>query len=242
MSYRGLQSTWQSSYKECLELVCKLLVPVRPLVLGCQRRRSSSLFKSVGGCYLTTASPVLPKLSWRGPQEIRVPSHCLGWELQQNLQRKSVCVAGATSDSNSEFCPSLSVLLSGIFTSSHLLLGSFSHLHGVKPRGISQCSELGWSFHHSLLELHSSHQLVTGKFHAMLLSDAPHFLQACGMFLYSPGCKSLPSMDYYYTACIIHLRGSFKTNQITGYCLMLQLKLERIDHKNNCSGSRSGYK
>lgn len=83
---------------------------------------------------------------------------------------------------------------------------------------------------------------TTVNFHAMLLSDAPRFLQACGMFLYNPGCRSLPSMDYYYIACIIRLRGSFETNQITGYCLMLQLKLERIDHKNNCSSSRSGYK
>lgn len=212
--------------------------PLRPLLLGCQRRRSICLSLLVAVTWALPAPKIV--MTWATRDQGSFTQPWLGAPAKPTEKVTLWCTSHFWL--KTEFCSSLAVVLSGVFTSSHLLPCWFSHLHGVKHHGISRCPELGWAFHHSGLELHSSHQLVTGKFHPMLLSDAPHFLQACGMFLYSPGCKSLPSTDCYYIACIIRLRGSFETNQITGYCLILQLKLERIDHKNNCSGSRSGYK
>lgn len=128
VSCSGLQSTWQSSLqRQCLtlkqltELVCKLLVPVqdplRPLLLGCQRRRSSWLFKSLSWWLLPDhCQSSAPEIVDIGHRRSGFLSPALTGSSNKACRESQPEVQEPLLTQNSEFCPSLAVVLSGVFT------------------------------------------------------------------------------------------------------------------------------
>lgn len=125
-----------------------------------------------------------------------------------------------------------------VLTFPHLRTYSFSHLYHVNLYGISQDSET--LFPSQLPGVALQPLALRGVQPLSILLPA---LPSCELDisvqtrLYVPARSKLTSITQPTSfVCLAQSR------QITGYCLMLlQLKLERTDHKNNCSG-RSDYK
>lgn len=117
----------------------------------------------------------------------------------------------------------LAVVLSPVFTLAHCFTYWLSHLHPVGHYGISQQSETNFpsKLSAAALEPLAHNWKVSNLLPCHCSQCSPGWLDISIWTRHQAGSPCPEQADYYYTAHIIHLPASFKTNQIAGYCLTL---------------------